>query len=193
MLVADTVRPVDAWHDEVEIVPGVMGPETVDLGETSRHWMPLEGLELEYVFRFDRESGRYGCYQLTVHANHGVPITAASLRDVKIAEIMFLTLRASGPLTADGQALGLIRELPNPDGREPWGLQVPAEVADGGPTDRALRWVAHIYRYGLAIGYKPTKAVEEAVGLSRPRAGRWIAAAREKGFLGPAEVGKAGG
>jgi hypothetical protein len=178
---------------EVEIVPGVVGPEIVDPGDKSRHVMPLERLELEYVFRFDRESRRYGCYQLRVFADHGVPITAASLRDVKIAEIMFLTLRVSGPLSADGTARGLIRELPNPDGQEPWGLQVPPNVAKEGPTDRALRWVAHIYRYSLAIGYKPTKAVQEAIGLSRPTAGRWIAATRKRGLLGPAEVGKAGG
>jgi hypothetical protein len=100
---------------------------------------------------------------------------------------------AGGPLGPKDEASGLIRDLPNPDGRQPWGRQVPSDVAKEGPTDRALRWVAHIYRYGLAIGYKPTKAVAEAVGLSRPTAGRWIAAAREKGFLGPAEVGKAKG
>jgi hypothetical protein len=56
-----------------------------------------------------------------------------------------------------------------------------------------LRWVAHIYQFAVAVGAKPTKWIEESFGLSRPTAGRWIAAARERGFLGPAELGKAGG
>jgi hypothetical protein len=84
--------------------------------------------------------------------------------------------------------------IDNPDGREPWGLTPPDDVAEHGPTDRALRWVAHLYRYGYAVSYNPTKAVEETLKLPRSTAGRWIAAARTAGYLAPSEgMGKAGG
>jgi hypothetical protein len=88
----------------------------------------------------------------------------------------------------------VIRELENPDGREPWGKTALNGVAEHGPTDRALRWTAHFYRYGYAVSYNPTKAVQESLQLPRSTAGRWIAAAREAGYLGPSEgMGKAGG
>jgi len=82
----------------------------------------------------------------------------------------------------------------NPDGREPLGKTAPDDVAEHGPTDRALRWTAHFYRYGYAVSYNPTKGVEEMLKLPRSTAGRWIAAAREACNLGPSEgMGKAGG
>jgi hypothetical protein len=82
--------------------------------------------------------------------------------------------------------------LRNPDGREPWGKTALDSAAEHGPTDRALRWTAR-YRYGDAVSY-PTKAVQESLQLPRSTAGRWIAAARKAGYVGPAEgMGKAGG
>jgi hypothetical protein len=176
---------VGARQREIEIVPGVVGPETVTWN--GRAVFTTARLEAEYEFRFDGDLWRYVCDKLTVHANHGVPITAAALREVKVAEIMLAVLMASG------EPPGRIRDLPNPDGREPWGRQLPDGLAEEGPTDRALRWVAHIYRFAFAVGGPPTGWVEEAFGLTRPTAGRWISAARQRGFLGPAEVGKAGG
>jgi hypothetical protein len=87
-----------------------------------------------------------------------------------------------------------ITVLDNPNGHEPWGLTPPDDIADHGPTDRALRWVAHMYHYGYAVSYNATKAVVESLKLPRSTAGRWIAAAREAGYLGPSEgTGKAGG
>jgi hypothetical protein len=87
-----------------------------------------------------------------------------------------------------------VDELPNPDGKEPWGLIPPDDVTVYGPTDRALQWTAHFYRLGYAVAHNPTKLVEQALGLPRSTAGRWIAAARSAGHLGPSEgTGKAGG
>ena len=87
----------------------------------------------------------------------------------------------------------VIREHENPDGREPWGKIALDHVAEHGPTDLALRWTAHFYRYGYPVSYIPTKGVEEMLKLPRSTAGRWIAAAREAGYLGHSEgMGKAG-
>jgi hypothetical protein len=87
----------------------------------------------------------------------------------------------------------VIRDLENPDDREPWGKTAPDDVAEQGATDRrALRWRAHFYCYGYAVSYNPTKGVEEMLKLPRSTAGRWIAAASEVGYLGPFEgMGKA--
>jgi hypothetical protein len=97
-------------------------------------------------------------------------------------------------LLLDNDEGSVIRDLENPDGREPWGKTAPDDVAEQGPTDRALRCTADFYCYGYAVSYNPTKGVEEMLILPRSTAGRWIAAAREAGYLGPSEgMGKAGG
>jgi hypothetical protein len=187
-------------NGEVEIVPGVVGPEVVayDDNEKFVHFgragkdEPLTVFEVSYSFRFDHESKRYGCDKLTVHVNPATsptaPITTAALRDIAIRDAMVVKLLA---ITDPDNPV--LRDLPNPDGREPWGRTPPDGLAKEGPTNRALHWVAHIYRYAVAVSYPPTKAVEESIKLTRPTAGRWIAAARQSDLLGPAEVGKAGG
>lgn len=65
--------------------------------------------------------------------------------------------------------------------------------ASEGPTDDALRHMAHVYRVHMLIGEAPTKGVQEAFGLPRSTATRWLAKARERGFLGADEVGHGGG
>jgi hypothetical protein len=53
-------------------------------------------------------------------------------------------------------------------------------------TDDELRSAAHLYRKALAEGKPPTGAVAEGLFLSRATAGRRVAMARERGFLGKA-------
>ena len=73
------------------------------------------------------------------------------------------------------------------------GLKPPADVTEA-PTSRAMKWTAHLYRFGFAVGSNPTKTVQEGLGLPRSTVGRWIAKARQAGYLGRSEgVGKAGG
>jgi hypothetical protein len=91
-------------------------------------------------------------------------VTTEVLRDLQIAHWIVLALLISsdeGPV---------IRELENPDGREPWGKTAPDGVAEHGPTDRALRWTAHFYRYGYAVSCNSTKAVQESLQLPRSTA-----------------------
>lgn len=170
---------------EVEIVPGIVGPELITYDEPHFALPTPEG-SVEYysmAIRFDREWWRYVCSEL-----HAREITTELLRYVKIADWVGMALLH--PAGLEGPA---IREFPNPDGREPWGSTAP-EGASKRPNERALGWVSHLYRYGLAVSYTPTKAVEEGLKLPRSTASRWIAMARREGFLGPAEgPGKAGG
>ncbi len=54
-------------------------------------------------------------------------------------------------------------------------------------SDDHLREVANVYRNAMKAGRRdPVNAVREAMHASRPTAGRWVAQAREKGFLGRA-------
>jgi hypothetical protein len=170
---------------EVEIVPGVVGPERITY-DKPHFALPTPKGSVEYfsmAIRFDRERQRYVCTEL-----HAREITTELLRHAKIADWVGMAL-----LLPAGFEDPVIRELPNPDGREPWGLTAP-EGASKRPNARALTWVSHLYRYGLAVSYKPTKAVEEGLKLPRSTASRWIAMARQEELLGPAEgPGKAGG
>jgi len=60
-----------------------------------------------------------------------------------------------------------------------------------GPTDEALRWVAYLYRFALVMEEPPTATVERMLKLT---AARWVALARQRGFLGQSEgSGKAAG
>lgn len=59
-------------------------------------------------------------------------------------------------------------------------------------TDKQLREVASHYRDALARSSAPTQTIADEMHVSRPTAARWIARARERGFLGPAYRGRAG-
>jgi hypothetical protein len=169
---------------QVEIVPGVVGPKLIR--DRSTFTVRDHAFTGKVVFRFVPALGRYICDEFTAS---GV-VTTEALRLVVIGDWLNTALLRTTP--SDDAAP--IHVVDNPDNREPWGLTVPEDLAAGGPTDRALRWVAHVYRYGYAVSYNPTKAVQELLMIPRSTAGRWIAAAREGGYLGQSEgVGKAGG
>ncbi len=59
-------------------------------------------------------------------------------------------------------------------------------------TDDDLNTVVRIYRAALATGEPPTQAVAKQMFVARSTAGRWVAAARERGLLGKAKP-RAGG
>jgi hypothetical protein len=168
----------------VEIVPGVVGPELI---RDSRTFTVRDHAFVgRATFRFAPPLGRYICDEFTARGL----VTTEALRLVVIGDWLNTDLLRTTP---SDDAVP-IRVIDNPDNREPWGLTVPEDVAAGGPTDRALQWVAHLYRYGYAVSYNPTKAVQELLTIPRSTAGRWIAAAREAGYLGPSgAMGKAGG
>ena len=158
-------------------MPGVEGPKRVVFED-----LTTGGITFRLDIRFDPDQQRYICHEIRVRGGDG--ISSETLRFAPVAKWIQLHL-------LHGE--GTIHELPNPDRYEPWGLKPPADVAEA-PTSRALRWTAHLYRFGLAVGSNPTKSVEERLGLPRSTAGRWIAKARQAGYLGPSDgVGKAGG
>ena len=100
-------------------MPGVVGPELITYDEP-RFVLPTPKGSVEYfsmVIRFDRERWRYVCAEL-----HAREITTELLRYAKIADWVGMALRPG----FEGRA---IRELPNPDGQEPWGFTAPKALA----------------------------------------------------------------
>jgi hypothetical protein len=181
-------------RDEIEVIPGVVGPREFRAFPVTE---PYTGHELAVLVRFDERLRRYTCDELCLaRGEGGPPITTESLRQVPIGVLIDSSIRISllvdfrdAPGDMPDTAL---RDLPNPDGREPWGRVPPQGLAKEGPTDRSLQWVAHLYRLSVALGEQPTATVQELMGLSRATAGRWVGTARERGYLGAAALGKAG-
>ena len=132
----------------------------------------------------EHSAGSVSAAKLTVTQRPGgPPVTLAGIRSIPVGGLVRFA------------AVEEAREIERADGVIRTTARVaPDELADGGPTSTALWWVAYVYRLALVVGDPPTKAVRDALGLSRSTAGRWVSLAREQGFLGPAEgAGKAGG
>lgn len=70
-----------------------------------------------------------------------------------------------------------------------------AEVygAGGGEREDMVSIAVTAYRYGFALGHKPTAIVTELLAVSRSTASRWIADARRTGRLQISEAAASGG
>jgi hypothetical protein len=173
---------------EIEVVPGVMGPE--EFTRESYIDPSGSGPVLAVRIRFDKGLRRYACEELTLRRDGPAPISAEDLRSVAVGDVVRQVIRIA--LLVKDQDTSL-RFPPAPEGVEPWGVVPPAGIAEEGPSDRVLRWVAHVYRYSVALDLvKPTAGVQELMGVSRATAGRWVTAARACGYLGAALRGRPG-
>lgn len=119
----------------------------------------------------------------------GPPVTGEVIRRVPVAS---LVRQAGGWVNfvekfhPNGRPAVMKRRMIDKEGVD--------RLRQAGPTDEALDWVAYVYRVALVLGNPPTGSVENVFELARSTAGRWVALARERGFLGKAEgAGKAGG
>ena len=133
--------------------------------------------------------GRLAAGEVTVGRHEGGgPVTSEALRGIPVGR---LVKRAGG-------AVQHVRER-HDSGGTTVGPAWPSEeegayVARHGLDDDTLRIVARVYRVAYLIGDPPTKKVEALLELPRSTAGRWVAAARERGYLSEARgPGKAGG
>jgi hypothetical protein len=140
----------------------------------------FEGYNLRFGIALD--DGRYVCRALEVQQRDGgPPVTAESIRTVPVKEIVRAGVRNAllGRQLFD-TVFDAVREQ-----REPaQTYQVPAGLkVKGPPTDDLLRWVAQTYELAYALNDPPTKSVQDALGVSRATAGRWVAEARRRGLL----------
>jgi hypothetical protein len=122
----------------------------------------------------------------------GPPVTGEALRQVPVAWLVRHSLETTpqspfGP--GFGQEPGKRFEMVLFGMLEPEDVQ---RMRAAGPTDETLEWVARTYTLALAVGDRPTKAVKEVFEIAQSTAGQWVARARDRGFLGTAEPGKAG-
>lgn len=160
------------------VAPGLAMPSPLIVKVEDFHGYDLELVLVPHAGRIAAESVK------VKQRRGGPPVTSEAIRSVPVARLV----REAAPalLSIEQTDSGAAAGVPNTS---------PDRIAllrAAGPVDETLRLVAHAYRVGLATGATPTKAVEETFNVSRATASRWISNARARGFLGPAEVGKAG-
>ncbi|MCI2422759.1 hypothetical protein MOQ72_35570 [Saccharopolyspora sp. K220] len=167
-----------------EIAPGL--PLYNEVRVEAREY---QDFDVDAVIRL--ENGRLGVSELKIKQRVGGPsVTSEALRSIAVGQFLRRSFIASNELRP-GEA-----DDYDPVRRVAFGL-LRAEDRDrmkeAGPVTETLRWVSVIYRAALATGDAPTKAVQESFDVPRYTADRWVAKAREREFLGPAEgPGKAG-
>lgn len=158
---------------------GVLAPALV---RVTAHPDGADDLAVRVDLVVELVDGRYVVTDLRAsQVDGGPPIDSRQLRAVPVAEIVADGVRPYVLANADGGAGG------------PWQpLTVgPDDVADG-PSDRAIRKVAQVYRYAWMCGLPPTATVAEITGLKRATAANWIGRARDRGYLGAAQERRAG-
>ena len=108
---------------------------------------------------------------------NGPPVTSEGIRKIPVQELV----RSEAT-----RLIHRVKKNPKSPGESiitPARLQGLDRFAAEGPTDEALQHVAVIYRVAFAVRDRPTKAVEEAFGLARSTAARWVSTARDLGFI----------
>jgi hypothetical protein len=163
---------------------------------------PPEGhqnIEIEMDIQVDNW-GRAGCRALSVRALDDEPVTGKTLRGIPLGRLVRAAAAEAASLgvyagrTSDG---GYRFVLPSAEERAEIqetffeGARLPRR---GSPvTEEHLREVAEEYKRVLADGGPPTKTIQMKWHVTRPTASRWVAKARERGFLGPAQPARASG
>jgi hypothetical protein len=128
-------------------------------------------VDLELEFR----NGRYEVTALIARRKKGGPeVTGEGLRQLPVKAIVREATRKLPPaafvLAISRPSRDLFRRV----------------------NDEALGIVSVVYRAALEEAKPPTQTLADYLGMPRSTAARWIARARERGFLGPATPGKAG-
>lgn len=161
------------------IRPGLAMPSTVTVVAEDLHGYDVE---VEVV----PLRGRLTAREVRVRQReNGPPVTSEVIRSVPVARLVQEAAAQvmSSSTSAEGVTTSIMRQLTE---------EHVEQLRAGGPTDAALDWVAYLYRLSVAVGEPPTRTVEQVLGLPRSTAGRWVSLARQRGFLGRTESGKAG-
>lgn len=121
-----------------------------------------------------------------------VPITSKGLRQVPVANLIrtsILAALARRPVGDDGSVLHAQLDdwaalYARPD--------VPERRRGKRLGDEHFQAVSAVYRNALSAGLPPVQEVARRFHVSGSTAGRWVVEARRRGFLGPAQPGRAG-
>jgi hypothetical protein len=143
--------------------------------------------------------GTARCVGLIVRAADGEALTTEALRGIPLArlakEAVAEAARSYTPLEPGGEPIFRLTSTPRDAHAAFYESYVNSarEPRRGSPiTDENLSEVARVYREATKRGDPPTQAVALAMHVARSTAARWVAAARVRGFLGPAMRGKGG-
>lgn len=126
-------------------------------------------LELRFVKR------RYRIDVLTCTPRKGgPPITTDGLRRVPVEQLLRAAVGAAPFMVATAAGTG---SKVSPLAQFPYGL------AEAGPTDDTLRWVARAYALAYAMGAPTLTTTAELLDVNRATLSRWVRQARAAGFL----------
>ncbi|MGH2787213.1 MAG: hypothetical protein ACRDJV_04805 [Actinomycetota bacterium] len=156
--------------------------------------------EHPYEVRLDFEllDGRPSCQVLCVRSRYTGPvveITSEKLRKVRVRELISLAIRSViHPSDEPVEGQRRKRRLPTLDDfaemlEAPGAAPLPSNAQ---LPDEHYEKVAHLYRTALGAKEHPTRFVAEQLYKSRSTAARYVMEARERGFLGETEKGRAG-
>lgn len=121
------------------------------------------GYTVKLIAEYRPESGRYETRKVTVRRADGSgEVTGEALRLIPVAGIL---------------RQGIAAEILPSVG------PVPDHLAQAGPTQETLTWVALTYSLALLLGDAPTQRVANTLGIARSTAGRWVTRARDRGIL----------
>ena len=130
------------------------------------------------------EDGRLIATEVVIRRTAGgPPVTGESLRSLPIAR---LTREAAADSHLAAAPTLAAPELAKYEQQMPAG-DFGALVRGLGPRPNVLDFVAYVYRDALLTGAPPTKTIQDRLGVPRSTVGRWVALARQAGYLGEAQ------
>ncbi len=152
---------MDGEDPVIDIGDGLRLPRRVEV-----KGQDVQGYDVAMSAEFNRDSGRYECRSLMVSAQEGTEVTGEALRSVPVQTVLRMGIE---PAVKGFTALNM--------------GPMPEDITEGGPTTRALKWVAYLYRVALIFGESPVRTVALGLGLPKSTAARWVTRARDRGFL----------
>jgi hypothetical protein len=157
-----------------------------------------EGNSLAIEIELDAE-GIPQCRGLNLRDTDGVGITTKTLRRVALVRLMREAVaqaaRLYTPVEKDGKPVFRIVSTPPSEAASFYEgyVKEARRPRQGSPvTDERLQAVADLYRKAIEEGQPPTREIADSMHVGRSTAARWVAKARERGYLGPAIQGRAG-
>jgi hypothetical protein len=170
------------WEQMVTVAPDLVVART--LNET------VNGYPVQVHVDVDPESGRLVATEVRVsQKDDRSPVTSEVLRLIPVAHLIKQAIRNAVEVKTTGEGGSAVTQVSPRVLTE----ELRQRLVESGPTAETLDWVAYFYRLALLLGDPPTRTVEILFRVPRSTAGRWVAAAREHGYLAAAEgPGKAG-
>jgi hypothetical protein len=156
----------------VHVGAGLYAPPAIWVEATDTE-LPLD-ISAELVL----DGFRYVVGKLTASQREGgAAVTGEALRAIPVQTLVRGAVADRVRLRVNGEQTDVV--LPHEERKR---------LADNGPTDETLTWVARIYLTAELASDPPAKAVKEAMGIPTSTAGYWIRRAKDKGLMDPPPV-----